>query len=51
MQVGKLQTVVSPLLAAAMAARNEPGPLSAVLLTVSVLGASRSSRAPRRSRR
>jgi hypothetical protein len=34
------KTMVSPLLAAAISARSEPVPLSALLMTVSVLGAS-----------
>ena len=35
--------IVSPLLAAAMAARNESGPLSRLFVTVSVLGRMRPS--------
>src|SRR6516162_7709363 len=45
------KTMVSPLLAAAMSARNEPGPLSRLLVTVSVLGTSRPSRTSSRGRK
>src|SRR5262249_56731501 len=42
--------IVSPLLATAMAARSEPGPLSRLFRTVRVLGSQRSSRASSRGR-
>src|SRR6516162_9092624 len=45
------KTMVSPLLAAAMSARNEPGPLSRLFMTVSVLGTSRPSRTSSRGRK
>jgi hypothetical protein len=47
---GKAKTIVSDCTAAAIAARKLPGPLSAVLVTVRMLGSQRSSSGSNRRR-